>query len=127
MSESQRLPPYAKHATPLEGWMWVYCGQRAWRILTQPIDTPANCEVIYPADKPPSSYRWPVRDLIVGVQGLDAPMKSVGQLVLELLRCGATDVYLFDPRIVEEGKTCQRYTRKEYLEAVATQAQRKHA
>lgn len=114
MGPGQQLPPFAKRAAPLDGWLWVYCGSRAWKILMQPIDTPANCELIYPADKPPGAYRWPVRDLIVGVQGLDAPMAEVGALVFELLSQGATEVYLYDERF---GTGAQHYSREEYLDA----------
>jgi hypothetical protein len=116
MTPATRVPPpYARTLAPPQGWLNLYCGQMAWKLMRQPIApslADLRCEIIYPADKPPSAYRWPVEDQSVYVWGHDAPLKRVGELVLELLAQGAWEVWLHDARYEPEPV---QFTRREYL------------
>lgn len=113
LTERRQLPPYAKGLKPLGGWVWIRCGEAGWRMHRGGDAAALACEIIYPADKPPSVYLWPVAGCHCLVFGLNAPQNRVAELCLELLSVGAQQVYLHDQRF---GAQVKVYSRAEYLE-----------
>lgn len=117
------LPPYARDARPTEGGtLNIYCGPMAWRLMKQPIAPSLQemrCEIVYPADKHPSLYNWPVRDCSVHVYGHDADLRRVVQLLLEVLAAGALEAWLHDTRYEPEPT---RFTREDYLSEIRRSA-----
>lgn len=84
------LPPFGKTAAPLDGWIWVRCGERAWR-LTRGDPLPGNV-VIFPKGRDPAEYRWPVRGAEVLAFQHDEELQPFLCLIAELLRQGARRV-----------------------------------
>lgn len=85
------LPPLAREASLVDGWLWVYAGEKAWKLVGRGDDCRA---VIYPVGKRADEYTWPVLGRRVMVIGHDRAVADLELLVGCLLRAGSTEVWL---------------------------------
>lgn len=92
-----RAAPYSHHPDiALGNLVHVYCGARGWQLAKPSQERTAS--IVYPADRDPALYRWPVAGRHVLVFALDCPLEAVDLLVVELLRANAACV-----QVVEKG------------------------
>lgn len=91
MQSSPCLPPYAREAQLVDGWLWVYAGSKAWSLVGRGADCRA---VVYPYCRDADEFRWPVQGLKVMVMGHDRAPAELEQLVRALLLAGAAEVWL---------------------------------
>lgn len=104
----KQLPPYANRARVIAKTLWIRCGIGGWRYLRE---NPTCGEVVFPADGTAASeYTWPVRGLWCYVLPHGCATGPVAELVAELLRSGASTVYVLDPRFSQRGDKWAEYT-----------------
>lgn len=93
-SINRKTPPYSKTLKALNGAVWIYCGKRAWKVRELQKGLAQDCSLVFPADKPPAEYDWPVRNAQVFIVALDIDLMLAAQLVLCCLDAHATEVLL---------------------------------
>jgi hypothetical protein len=106
----KRLPPYGRQlAERLDRgdppFLVVACGDgyRGWTCWDEAklwASSPnGNAGIVYPGDRSPHWYRWPVTDcLCIVSQGRGPDDRVIDALTTELLRVGALSVAVFDFR-----------------------------
>lgn len=97
--QPQRLipPPYARHLVPYEGWVHIRCGARGWKAAKwyrERGQADAQSEIVYPGDKSPRLYQWPVKGCAVMVWGREHNLDQCAELVVCLFDAGAAMVVL---------------------------------
>lgn len=102
---SGRLPPFAKDLKRLDGAVWIYCGKSAWKVRDK--QKAKDSIILFPCDREPMAYKWPVRDATVFILGLQAELKPCAQLVVCCLDAGAAAVWFIHDAL-EQGITHYR-------------------
>ena len=91
------IPPYARQLVPYEGWVHIRCGARGWKAAkfyrSRNLRGDAS-EIVYPGDKSPRLYQWPVKDCAVMVWGREHDLAQCAELVVCLIDAGAAAVVL---------------------------------
>jgi len=86
------LPPYANQIDRADELTMIYCGRRAWKLAEPGPGRVAS--LVFPTGRDPAEYRWPVHSRDVIVFALDELRMAVDLLVIELLRNGASRVFV---------------------------------
>lgn len=93
----QVIPPYARQLVPYEGWVHIRCGARGWKaakFYRERAHKGDASEIVYPGDKSPRLYQWPVQGCAVMVWGREHNLDQCAELVVCLIDAGATAVVL---------------------------------
>lgn len=91
------LPPFSRELVPFQGWVHIRVGNHGWRAVKfyrDPKRPDGKCDIVYPGDKPPRVYLWPVKGCAVMVWGYEHDLKACAELVLALIDAGAMRVVL---------------------------------
>jgi len=91
------MPPFSRQLVPFEGWVHIRCGQRGWKAAKWYRDRGErgdDSEIVYPGDKSPTVYQWPVKDCAVMVWGREHDLRQCSELVVVLIDAGALRVVL---------------------------------
>ena len=81
------LPPFSNQIDPEHSMVMIYCGRRAWQLAKPEGERVAS--LVFPRQRDPAHFKWPVEGRHVLVLGGDAADEDVDLLVIELLRAGA--------------------------------------
>lgn len=85
-------PPFAAKIDKESDLVMIYCGARAWELAKPEGERVAS--LVFPRNRDPADFRWPVQGRQVLVLAQDEPDSAVEILVVELLNAGADIVHV---------------------------------
>ena len=83
-----KLPPFGNQIDRDHDLVMIYCGARAWK-LAKPDMPNRIASLVFPKNRDPSEFKWPVEGKNVLVFAQDEENSAVDLLTVELLRAGA--------------------------------------
>jgi hypothetical protein len=88
-----KSPPYAAQIDRDGDLVMIYCGRSAWE-LAKPVGAERVASLVFPRNRDPADFNWPVIGKQVLVLAQDEEDAAVDLLAIELLRAGGDLVHV---------------------------------